>query len=159
MDRGTHRLLPEESGRGLVVPKERELNPARITKGLLSRTTVTLFHWEHLSATMSQAARSAATPSPESPAILWNNLQAQTRPEPNQVQVPFAWKPPDLKQGGAWYKERIANLQKAAESFKIPASIIDKGVLALDIHQRNYNAKGPKAKRLQLLWWEFPAKH
>jgi hypothetical protein len=76
-DRGARRLLPEESGRGLGVPKEWKLDPARITKGLLSRTT-TLFHWEHLSSTLSRKARPAAAPSPESPAISWNELRNKT---------------------------------------------------------------------------------
>jgi hypothetical protein len=153
-DRGTRRLLPEESGRGLGIPKEWKLSPGRITKGLLSRTT-TLFHWEYLSGTLSRASRPASitNSSPETRASSRDQLRGKTRPEP------FSWKPPDLSPGGVWCEKRIANLRKAAESFQDPTSVVQEGLAAIEIHRSNYDAEGPKAKRLQLLWWEFPPEH
>ena len=154
-ERGARRLLPEESSRGLGVPKEWRVESKRITKGLLERTT-TLFHWEYLSSTLSRPARPMPSQKGKAPALSWSELRNKTRPKP---QVPFSWKPPDLKEGGAWFQKRMVNLRKAAESCDDPPSIIDEGIKAIEIHRQNYTEDGPDAKRLQLLWWEFPEEH
>jgi hypothetical protein len=53
----------------------------------------------------------------------------------------------------------MANLRKAAETFPDPPSVIKEGIVALNIHRKNYTLEGPEAKKLQLLWWEFPSEH
>ena len=159
-ERGTRRLMPEETSRGLGVPKEWKIDPKKITKGSLERTT-SLFHWEYLSATLSRAAsvttlRAGASSVsnhtvPPSPVFV-----PGTTPEEN---VPFSWRPPDLREGKAWHQKRMANLRKAACSFPDPARVIDEGIAALATHRNNYTLEGPSAKKLKLLWWEFPKEH
>jgi hypothetical protein len=156
-ERGTRRLMPEESGRGLGTPKEWKMDPKRITQGLLDRTT-SLFHWECLSSTLSRAARVAAksdgtTPKP----LTWNEMRDKTRPARSEQE--FSWKPPDLSEGREWHQKRMTNLRKAAESFPDPAGVIAEGIKALNTHRNNYAMDGPDPKKLQLLWWEFPMEH
>jgi hypothetical protein len=74
-------------------------------------------------------------------------------------QETFFWKPPDLREGHEWHQKRLANLQKAAESFPDPTSVIEEGIQALHTHRNNYTNDSPEAKKLQLLWWEFPREH
>jgi hypothetical protein len=153
-ERGTRRLLPEESGRGLGLPKEWQISPKRITSGLLARTT-SLFHWEYLSATLLREARPVTNPDP-----LLTGPELKDRTRPTLVQnPPFSWKPPDLRIGKAWHKTRMKNLRRAAVSFPDPDKAIREGITALDIHRDNYTQEGPKAKKLKLLWWEFPSEH
>jgi hypothetical protein len=38
-------------------------------------------------------------------------------------------------------------------------SAYKQGLHALDLHRTNYNAEGPTATTLQILWWEFPPEH
>jgi hypothetical protein len=73
--------------------------------------------------------------------------------------VPFLWKPPDLREGKEWHQKRMANLRKAAESFPDPTKVIDEGIAALVTHRNNYTVDGPAAKKLKLLWREFPEEH
>ena len=156
-EKGTRRLMPEESGRGLGIPKEWKVNPKEITKGLLERTT-SLFHWEYLSATLSRAAREAKESNPLSPSLTWAEMRDKSRPVPVS-HVPFSWKPPDLREGQEWHNKRVANLHKAAESCPDPATAIKEGMEALRTHRGNYTLEGPAAKKLKLLWWEFPKEH
>jgi hypothetical protein len=157
-ERGTRRLLPEESGRGLGIPKEWKVDPSKITKGLLSRTT-TLFHWEYLSSTLSRPAQTAAVLRPEFPDRSGEEVCNQTRRTPSAGGIPFSWKPPDLREGGVWCERRLANLRKAADSFEDPTRVYEEGVQAINTHRGNYTADGPAATYLQLLWWEFPTEH
>jgi hypothetical protein len=77
-ERGTRRLMPEESGRGLGIPKEWKVDPKRITKGRLERTT-SLFHWEYLSSILSRAARIATKLDETIPKPLtWNELREKS---------------------------------------------------------------------------------
>jgi hypothetical protein len=156
--RGTRRLSPEESSRGLGVPKEWKADPTRITKGLLSRTT-TLFHWEYLSSTLSRPARPTTRPDQKSPPLPWSEMRSRSRPETTVDQVPFSWKAPDLREGGIWFNNRMSNLRKVSDSFEDPTSVIDGGIAAINIHRQNHTKDGPEAKCLQLLWWEFPKEH
>jgi hypothetical protein len=57
---GTRRLMPEETSRGLGVPKEWKIDPRKLTKDVLERTT-SLFHWEYLSAMLSRVDRPITT--------------------------------------------------------------------------------------------------
>jgi hypothetical protein len=88
--------MPEESGRGLGIPKEWRVDPKHTTKGGLEQTT-TLFHWEYLSATLSRAAQMAEKSKPLPQPFTWDEMRGKTSP------VPFSWKPPDLQEGKAWY--------------------------------------------------------
>jgi hypothetical protein len=83
----------------------------------------------------------------------------RSRPETTVIQVPFSWKPPDLREGGVSLNNRMSNLKKASGSFEDPASVIDEGIEAINVHRQNCTKDGPEAKRLQLLWWEFPKEH
>jgi hypothetical protein len=156
-ERGTRRLMPEETSRGLGVPKEWKVDPKKITKGSLERTT-SLFHWEYLSTTLSRVERAKAKSDPLPRPLNWNEMRDKTRPTPVK-NVPFSWKPPDLREGQEWHQRRMANLRKAAESFPDPTSVIDEGLAALATHRNNYTVDGPEAKKLKLLWWEFPEEH
>jgi hypothetical protein len=71
----------------------------------------------------------------------------------------FDWKPPDLSEGGSWFLDRVYSLTQASVTLPNPGKIIQEGLELLRIHRGNYNADGPKPKRLQLLWWEFPKEH
>jgi hypothetical protein len=93
-ERGTRRLMPEETGRGLGVPKEWKIAPKRITQGLLARRTTSLFHWEYLSTTLSRKARPAyQSDGPSS--LTWKEMRMPVETE----HVPFSRKPPDLREG------------------------------------------------------------
>jgi hypothetical protein len=153
-ERGTRRLMPEETSRGLGVPKEWKIDPKNITKGSLERTT-SLFHWEYLSSTLSRVATASESLPPP---LGWKGMRDRTRPT-SEKNVPFSWKPPDLREGRKWHRQRMANLRKAAASFPNPARVIADGIAALAIHRSNYTVDGPAAKQLKLLWWEFPEEH
>ena len=87
-ERGTRRLMPEETSRGLGVPKEWKIDPKSITKGALERTT-SLFHWEYLSSTLSRVDRtSTAKSEPLPPSLTWREMRDKTRPTPGKS-VPF----------------------------------------------------------------------
>jgi hypothetical protein len=157
-ERGTRRLMPEETSRGLGVPKEWKVDPKRITKGSLERTT-SLFHWEYLSTTLSRAGRAEVKSDPfPRPLLSWKEMRDKNRPTPLK-NVPFSWKPPDLREGKEWHQKRMTNFRKAAESFPDPTSVVDEGLAALATHRNNYTVDGPEAKKLKLLWWEFPEEH
>jgi hypothetical protein len=102
-ERGTRRLTPEETSRGLGVPKEWKIDPKNITKGSLERTT-SLFHWEYLSTTLSRKERVTVKPDPHPRSLNWDDMRIKTRPTPAK-NVPFSWKPPDLREGQAWHQE------------------------------------------------------
>jgi hypothetical protein len=98
-ERGVRRVLPEETGRGLGIPKEWRIEPKDMTQGWLNRTT-SLFHWEYLAPTLSRPAFSP--PDPISEPMTWEEFQQKVRPV-DVSHVPFSWKPPDLAEGGKWH--------------------------------------------------------
>jgi hypothetical protein len=67
--------------------------------------------------------------------------------------------PQTFREGQAWHQERTANLREAAASFPDPTSVIEEGIASLEIHRNNCTLDGPAAKKLKLLWWEFPEEH
>jgi hypothetical protein len=97
-DWGIRQVLPEETGQGLGIPKEWKVEPYDMTKGLLDQIT-SLFHWEYLSYTLSQLAHLAPQPRSIPDQLTWEQLCNVTRPVASE-QAPFAWKSPDLCQGG-----------------------------------------------------------
>jgi hypothetical protein len=156
-ERGVRRLHPEETARGLGIPKN---DSNKATSALLHRTT-SVFHWEYLSASIAglnfpdtptpdtrSALRHAQRPSPS----VEEALQANDSPD-------FQWAPPDLSEGGSWRATRLGNLERASNAYPNPGSIVEDGIRLLDIHRNNYNEKGPDPQWLQLLWWEFPEEH
>jgi len=69
----------------------------------------------------------------------------------------FEWQPPDLSEGGEWYLERVASLEKAIAGHPEADHLHREGLEALARHRQNYGPEGPRV--LQLLWWEFPKEH
>jgi len=69
----------------------------------------------------------------------------------------WQWETPDLREGGEWFKARVATLKEAIKEAPNPQELYEGGLRALAIHRGNYTGEGPK--RLQLLWWEFPKEH
>jgi hypothetical protein len=65
----------------------------------------------------------------------------------------WQWETPDLREGGEWFKARVATLKEAIKEAPNPQELYEGGLRALAIHRGNYTGEGPK--RLQLLWWEF----
>ena len=66
----------------------------------------------------------------------------------------WTFRMPDLAEGGAWHKQRVKNLRRAAANFGNHKHLVREGLEALRRHRRNYGPEGPK--HLQLLWWEWP---
>jgi hypothetical protein len=172
-EKGVRRLLPEETGNGLGIPKQWKLEPQQFTTGLLDRTT-SIFHWEYLASNFS---RKIHTKTLEGSYPTCKELQDRTRPlgtQPSQMgpgdltleelrkrtsagfaptperrpETPFSWKPPNLRPDGEWYADRMSNARKAATTFPDPDSVISECVETLKIHRDNYNVDGPAAKKL-----------
>ena len=172
-DKGVRRLLPEETGNGLGIPKAWKIDPQQMSRGLLNRTT-SIFHWEYLSSTLARQTHTgnfeayptfeeqhdgAQTGDQNS-----KGMSQETRPGGESTQdptqrVPFSWKPPNLEPGNEWYETRMKNARYAAGFFPDPDKVVEECVEALKIHRTNYNVDGPAAKTLKLLWWEFPPEH
>ena len=76
-ERGTRLLMPEETSRGLGVPKEWKVDPRTIAKGSLEQTT-SLFHWECLSSTLSRMDCAKPEPFSNPPLLTWNEMRNKT---------------------------------------------------------------------------------
>jgi hypothetical protein len=106
-EKGIRRLKDEELARGLGLPKSWEVPPENLNQPTLSATTSS-FHWEYLAQCLSQAPSDLQDPSTGS---------AQEMPDrpPPSAGLPkgtrlFSWRPPDLREGGVWYNERVRRL-------------------------------------------------
>lgn len=85
-----------ETGQGLGLPKDCAPD---LTEKVLHRTT-SVYHWEYLSDSFQSEGNTGTQQSPTSqPSLLNNALPAPTE------YPPFQWKPPDLREGGAWWHE------------------------------------------------------
>ena len=71
----------------------------------------------------------------------------------------WAWRPPDLSAGGRWHQRAVRELRLAADTTEDPEISFQEGLEMLTIHRKNYTTEGPKAQKLQLLWWMFPPEH
>jgi hypothetical protein len=123
------------------------------------RSTTSLFHWEYLSSSLTLPPPST---NPESKATNSHTEDEWFRSDDEDAAFPeavFDWVPPDLTEGGEWFLERVASLTEAEKTLPDPDNVIREGLELLTIHRGNYDAKGPKPTRLQLLWWEFPPEH
>jgi hypothetical protein len=100
--------MPEETSRGPGVEKEWKVDPKKITKGSLERTT-SPFHWEHLSTTLSRVEHTKTKSAPHPNPLKWNEMRDKTRPD-HAKNVTLSWKPPDLQEGQEWHQKRMTNL-------------------------------------------------
>jgi hypothetical protein len=93
--RGTRRLMPEETGRGLGIPKEWKIDPDHITRGLLMRTT-SLFHWEYILTTLLRADPCVMPSSVRLRSMTGGEMKDKSQVVEGQL---FTWNPPDLREG------------------------------------------------------------
>lgn len=150
---GPRKLLFEETGRGLGLPKTRLLLPTDLNASLLQNTT-SVFHWEYVSQCL--LAPFVASPpivasSEPIPVTDYGDLDDDT-PDADWPD----WKPPDMTPGGEWHRARIRRLKYASSFYENSTIIFNEGVEMLERHRQNYDDTGPAPTRLQLLWWEFP---
>ena len=158
---GTRRLQAKELARGLGVPTTTDSD--KLTNTLLTRTT-SVYIWEYLSTSLSP---DAPTPTTE-PGLFtsWDQLTDPVRPfsppqqaDPTSV-MEFDWVPPDLSPGSVWHQTRVHNLRQACSHYPdFYESYLSDGLARLETHRGNYTNEGADAKKLQLLWWEFPPEH
>jgi hypothetical protein len=151
-DRGYRRLQLDEIGRGLGLLK---VGSKTAAPGLLQQTT-SVFHWEYLSELLTERHRGPMA-APKAGRTKQPSTASTTGPDTERA--PFAWQPPDLSPEGKWYRQRLANLSEAIKECPDPKQAWQDGLAILRIHRGNYNTEGPKPKRLQVLWWEFPREH
>jgi hypothetical protein len=149
-DRGIRRLNLDETGQGLGLPKD--CNPDLTEKALYRTTSV--YHLEYLS----DSFLSKGNPDTQLDPTSQPSLQEDASSAPTEY-PPFEWKPPDLREGRAWWQERVANLRKAAATLDHPEEAYQNGLEILNVHRQNYTTEGPSPKRLQLIWWEWPPEH
>lgn len=150
--KGRRRLLNEEIGRGLGIPKTWNLQYAsKGTRADLNHTT-SLFHWEYLGRCLTLTQRSRDISVTTQTALTSTKTDA-----PNSA--PFHWAPPDLRRGGAWHQRAIATLRIAAATYPDPNAIYSDGLSCLDRHRTNYDSVGSTPTTLQILWWNFPKLH
>jgi hypothetical protein len=76
--------------------------------------------------------------------------------KPAHNESSFDWKPPDLEQDHAWYRECVQDLLWASLEYEDPSPLIEEGMRMIARHRNIYDAMGPKPDKLQLLWWRFP---
>ena len=148
-DRGFRRIKPDEFCRGLGFTKH---DAAKMNSRVASRTT-SLFHWEYLSPIFSGTP--TTEPSSSSPVLAESIPVIDLITSENDDPVPsfdFAWRPPDLSEGGDWYNTRLSNLRRACQNYPNSEELFDEGLSLLKIHRNNYDEDGPNPTFLQLLW-------
>jgi hypothetical protein len=70
----------------------------------------------------------------------------------SEVEEEWNWSPPDLSEGGDWYKARVVSLRwQAISDLPNPEQAYRDGLEPLKIHQTNYG-EDDIIHRLQLLW-------
>ena len=157
-------LIRTEHGiRGLQLEEYcRGLGMSSSASKLLSRAvavrTTSLFHWEYLSPALAGAP--AIVVSPHQLGLRTVHKDSDDDPtSTDPVSAPFAWKPPNLREGGRWYLQRIRNLKQACSGHPNSDEIYHDGLKRLLRHRHNYDDDGPNPKWLQLLWWEYAPEH
>jgi hypothetical protein len=182
--RGFRQLLPEEFGNALGIDK-----PSRklISSGKIHQVhtellkTTSIFHWECLSGSLIRLL----DPTRSLPLQVSVHLDVEEVPnnlthttfmalreraqkwkqfmeaQPCITPTPFTWNPPNLEEGGAWYKERWKTLEHAVTFYPAgrQADLLAEGFGILKVHRGNYDSTGAKPQELQLIWWEFPQEH
>ena len=167
---GVRRLQVEEHVRGLGGSKG-DLERVECISAKDLACTTSVFIWERLADVLTGQARSVTVgrsttnqptkdgPCPSGPKRSGTGTRPILTTDPKSAPE-FSWEPPDLEPGSEWYERRILNLRTAAATYGTRAPLLIKeGVAALRTHRENYDKTGPKVRRLQLLWWEFPREH
>ncbi len=175
-----HRTEPMPSGPGRFIRTEegiRRLEVDEFIRGLggkppdppvfgkhplrkLAEHTTSLFHWEYLlSSLVTNIRLQDKGTGPTPPQSREERGGAPVRVGKPPEGPAFQWAPPSLQPGSPWHCERVANLQKAAETYPDPEAVIAEGMQMLERHRLNYDKEGPRPTRLQLLWWEWPKEH
>ena len=154
-EKGIRRLLPEEVGRGIGIPKEWAVNPALLTSRHLAEST-SVYHWEYLAQCLN-VSFDLSTKTNKKPRM----DEEDNDPPPVLVEEDsdVKWRPPDLSKGSKWYKARVARLKATALRYPNYHQIVKDGLDDLERHRTNYDKEGPNPTTLQLLWWEFPVEH
>jgi hypothetical protein len=180
---GYRQLLPKEVANALGVDKDDQKRIAvNAIPGVLQMLlkTTSIFHWEYLTPSLLGVIFSDRTQGsvlkkceveavPDSLAqstfqLLWNCARDWEQSEADLVPETtpaFVWHPPDLQEGGAWFRARMESLQRAVQHYpkQRRAALLKEGKEILRIHRGNYDATGPSPTQLQLIWWEFPREH
>ena len=155
-DKGTRGLMAEEVARGLGVPKGAEKD---LSTSSLDRTT-SVFHWEYLAYSLQQFyQRTTSSEAAGNHGMLGDLSILPEKPQNEESSDDFEWVPPDLSPGNKWHRIHVSNLWEASRTYPNSQEVFEDGMRRLAIHRDNYTSEGPEPKRLQLLWWEFPAEH
>lgn len=166
---GTRRLEVDEFIRGMggVTPGPPNFGKHPLRSMALRSTSV--FHWEHLTNSMSRSIWLKVTPGMSNPSTAPRELLPSDQRFPSRPRAPkFTWQPPDLSMGSPWYNRRLTNLNIAAAVYPLPdgveegtfrRALVTEGLEMLARHRANYDSVGPKPTHLQLLWWEWPYEH
>lgn len=149
---GRRRILDEEIGRGLGVPKSWKVDYARGNARDDLNHTSSVFLWEYLGRCLTSTSNARD-----------NSVNAQMDPvfriyDTTRVSA-FAWAPPDLTEHGDWYRAAVRDLRTAAARYPDPSAVYTDGLQCLANHRRNYDATGSTPTTLQILWWRFPELH
>ena len=156
-EKGVRGLKVDECCRGLGVPTS---NSTELKRSIAKRTT-SVFHWEYLAPSLAGFPSIVLEPNrvgltTVSPALLSSDAYES---DATSVEPPFDWKPPDLREGGKWFVERIRNLKAACRGRTDEEEVYRDGLDRLRRHRQNYNSEGPAPKWLQLLWREYAPEH
>ena len=157
-EKGIRRLLPEEVGRGLGIPKHWEVAPTLLNARNLNSSTST-YHWEYMGQCFS-----ATTTGPEGNQASEENPDHGHTPskadkDGGELLEDVTWRPPNLTKNGPWYQARVARLKACALQYPNYHQIVAEGLEDLERHRSNFDHEGPNPTTLQLLWWEFPIEH
>jgi hypothetical protein len=76
---------------------------------------------------------------------------------PRNLDAPFEWKDPDLRDGGEWREAQLDKHRNITEGWHDQDCIMVEGRRLLASHRINYTSQD--AQRLEILWWEWPIEH
>jgi hypothetical protein len=158
-EKGIRRLLNDELGRGLGIPKS--WFDHHYPEGSTLKNSTSLHIQEYLSILLTQPC-SPVSPSHGTlpPPKATESLKVTNDPtNPDTDPVTFEWRPPKLDVDSAWYRIRFKHLKTASTFFDDPDSIVEEGIRMLAQHRSNYTETHPEPTYLRILWWEFPQEH
>jgi hypothetical protein len=73
---------------------------------------------------------------------------------PPNMDAPFEWEAPDLKDEGEWCDAHFNKLRDITHGWHEQDDVMIEGRRLLASHHLNYTSQG--AQRLEILWWEWP---
>lgn len=150
-EKGIRRLLSHELAKGLGCTESSSHFPVP----MIERST-SMFHWHYVLESLWATSSAALRPTPPA---LEHAPQDGVCPPIQTEDSQFRWAPPDLSSEGTWYAARVQTLSTACQHYPDSENMFQEGLRMLEIHRQNYDAEGPNAQQLQLLWWEFPPEH